>query len=283
MRRIGILRGGRENYEMSLWGGGNLIAYLSEVLPHKCRPVDVLVARDGVWHIAGVPGTAGDLMHRVDMVWNVAHPSFSKTLADLSIAEIGMPENFSYLEPEIWKKEAENLGIKIPRRMILSTYQKDFDGDRNRYAVKKAKEVHEKFSPPWQVRSLIPSHMGVHVASTFNELVDAIEDGVSHEESIQVEELIPGKSVEAHTLSGYRGEKVYVFPGEVNDIAKKLHEHLHPRHYLHSNFIVHPKRGMFLSDLNFVPDLRAGSSLQKLCAQIGTKSHEIVEHMLDLG
>ena len=294
MKRVGILRGGKENYDLSIWQGGKLISYLQENLADKYKLVDILVDRRGVWHIAGMPASVGDLLHRVDFIWNVAHQNFSKLLFDLSFPEIGIPINFSHRSPALWRKEAENLGLKIPRSIILPLYQADFDGPKNRYAIKKAKEAHEKFSPPWIVKSLTPSDMaspvaglrprGIHVVNTFNELVDAIEDGVSHKESVVVEELIPGESAEAHTISGYRGEDVYVFPTgskEIEPFAKKLHNHLGARHYLKSEFTVSPRRGIYLTELSFVPDLRDNSNFHNLCVQVGTKPQDVIEHILE--
>ena len=50
----------------------------------------------------------------------------------------------------------KSVGVQMPRSMVLPVYQKDFDGPRERYAIKKAKEVHEKFGAPWMVKSLLP-------------------------------------------------------------------------------------------------------------------------------
>jgi len=290
MKRVGILRGGRENYDISIWEGGNLIAHLMEALPHKWKPVDILVDRGGAWHLAGVPVTPAALSHRVDLVWNIAHQNLSRSLAQFSIPEIGMPENLSYLTPEIWRREAEELGLKVPRRMILSTY---LEGERRRYAITKAKEVHERMGPPWVVGSLAPSQMGVHarpterlqsfgrVANTFPELVDAIEDGASHGETIVAEELIPGERQESHTVSRYRGEDPYAFPGSYADLARELHKHLGARHYLQSEFTAHPRMGTYLTALHFTPDLRKDSNFRKLCERVGVRPSEIVEHILE--
>lgn len=282
MKRVGVLRGGRENYDLSIFHGGSLISFLQENLSHKYKPVDILVDRAGAWHIAGVPAAPSELLHRVDLIWNVAYPNFSGILANFSIPELGIPENFSHRLPELWKREVENLGIKIPRSIVLPLYQPDFDGERNRYAIKKAKEVHEKFSPPWVVKSLVSSDMGVHVANIFNELVDAIEDGVSHGESILIEELIPGKRGETHTVSGYRGEQVYAFPGNFSEQAKKLHTHTGAKHYLKSQFVLHPNKSVFLTEISFIPDLRVNSDFSRACELVGARLPQVIEHMLDL-
>ena len=56
------------------------------------------------------------------------------------------------------------------------------------------------------------SNMGIHLTKTFGELAEAIEDGVNHNKSILVEEFISGKSSTVHSISGFRGEDIYVFP-----------------------------------------------------------------------
>ena len=88
-KRIGILRGGAgEHYENSLTKGGNVISYVLENLSDKYKVVDIFIDRDNVWHIGGIPVEPTDLMHRVDIVLNVAHPSFSNILKNLSIPHI---------------------------------------------------------------------------------------------------------------------------------------------------------------------------------------------------
>jgi len=41
----------------------------------------------------------------------------------------------------------------MPRRIVLPLYQRDFDGEENTYARRKATEVFEKFAGPWIVKS----------------------------------------------------------------------------------------------------------------------------------
>jgi len=245
-------------------------------------------------------------MHRVDIVWNVSHPSFSNIFENLSIPNIGTPAFSKAVgeSREILQEHMKKIGVQMPRHFILPVYQKDFDGPRNEYALKKAKEVFEKFSSPWIVRSLTPDlNAGVHVAKTFPELTDAIEDISKHQESILVEELISGKNAFMHTVSNFRGEDIYAFPARSGSetlqgrmtgnfsksekekliaMAKNIHSHIGASHYLKSNFVLNPKKGIYLTSVEFSPDLKKGSHFNQNCESVGAKMHHVTEHILDL-
>ena len=200
----------------------------------------------------------------------------------------------------------KEIGVSMPKHFIIPAYQPDFDGGVEKYALRKAKEVHDKFGAPWIIKTLTPDQdAGVHVAKTFPELVDAIADISEHEESpdaksgprsehrgILIEELITGKNAFMHNVSGFRGQEVYTFPimgfskeQKINleETAKNLHKHLGATHYLKSNFVVHPRRGIFLTSIEFHLDLKANSHLQKMCESVGAKTSDIVDHILEVG
>jgi len=294
MKRIGILRGGTgENYGASLRQGGELILYLNENLADKYKPVDILIDQDYIWHFGGLPVNPGDLVNKVDVVWNTSHPSFSNILESLSMPHVS-PSSFSGIldgSKEMLRDHMKKINISMPRFILLPVYQADFDGPRKKYAVKKAKEVFEKFGSPWVVKSFTPdSSMGVHVAKTYPELVEAIEDGVKHEKSILIEELIMGKVAPVHAVAGFRGEDVYVFSlgnfsGDEKEklisVAKDLYRHIGANHYLKSNFVITPRGKVSLLGIERFPDLRADSHFRQACENVGVKMHNVVEHILE--
>ena len=295
MKRVGILRGGAgEHYESSLKRGGDIILHIHENLSDKYKTSDILIDKNGMWYLNGTPITPADLIHKVDVVWNTAHHNASAILADLSLPHI---KNNSIFEnsKEMLREHMKQIGVVMPRAVILPLYQRDFDGPRDKYAIKKAKEVFEKFSSPWLVKSLTSDeNMGIHLAKTFPELMDAIEDGVKHKTSILVEEFILGKVASVHSVSNFRGEDIYAFPPDnvfgifssaekeaLINLARDVHRHIGVDHYLKSNFIMNKRGKIYLSYIESTPNLQAGSHFHQVCTLVGAKTHDIIHHILE--
>ncbi|MEK7572266.1 MAG: hypothetical protein AAB493_00175 [Patescibacteria group bacterium] len=319
---IGVLRGGIwENYEKSLSEGGKIISHIFENLFHKWKPVDILVDKSGNWHLSGLPIKPAQLMNKVDVVWNFSHPSYSKTLLDFSIPNIEV--NFfskTLVSREMLREHMKKIGINMPRAFIIPVYQKDFDEPLEEYAIKKAKEVFEKFASPWIIKPLaedlnvaLPGSLvglrprvglysrGIHIAKNFPELVSAIIDCIKHQKSILVEEFIFGKTASVHSVAGFRGENIYSFPPienkngvivspgkfssiekeKLTNLVKKIYHHINTSQYLKSDFILHPSGDIYLTHIEFYPNLDPDSCFFKSCESVGTKAHHIIEHILE--
>ena len=301
---VGILRGGTwENYEKSLSEGGKIISHIFENLFNKWKPVDILVDKNGNWHLAGLPIKPAQLMNKVDVVWNMSHPSYSKTLLDFSIPNIET-NLFSktLVSREMLREHMKKIGINMPRGFVIPVYQKDFDGPVEEYAIKKAKEVFEKFASPWIVKPLVEDlNIGIHIAKNFPELIGAIVDCVEHQKSILVEEFIFGKNASVHSVAGFRGENAYSFPPIENrdgviispgkfsftekeklmNLVKKIYHHINTSQYLKSDFVLHPSGGIYLTHIEFSPNLDPDSCFHKSCESVGTEAHNIIEHILE--
>ncbi len=298
IKRIGILRGGvGDEYASSLKKGGDLISHISEYLSDKYKTVDILIDKDHVWHYNGVPITPSNLTNKIDLAWNTTHPSLSNILDSLSIPNIN-PGSFTHTlsaSKEMLREHMKKIDIAMPRSILLPLYQRDFDGPREKYAVKKAKEVFEKFSSPWIVKSYTEDKtMGIHLAKTFPELINSIEDGVNHQKSILVEEFIAGKVASVHSVPHFRGEDLYTFPlgnsfgifsleekQKLLSVAKDLHDHVGAKHYLKSDFVLDPRGKVYLLNIDSFPDLHEDSHLSQVCLLVGAKPYQIVEHILD--
>lgn len=294
-KRIGIVRGGTgEHFQSSLLKSKNVISYIFDNLSDKYKIVDVLIDKDGVWHADGIPINPTDLMRKVDLLWNLSNcSSVSSVLSNISIPNVDNGSFSKSLErsKEMLKKHMKSVGIKMPRYLLLPIYQEDFDGPIERYSIKKAKEVFEKFSSPWIVKSFSPdANMGIHLAKTFGELSGAIEDGVRHKKSILVEEFISGKVSSLHSVSSFRNQDIYVFPPkgfvskekeEIISSIKEIHKHLDIKNYLKSDIILHPKLGLYLTGVDFIPDLREGSHFRESCESVGAQMHHIIENICE--
>jgi len=293
IKRVGIIRGGALDYESSFKRGSEIILHILDNLSDKYRPVDMLIDRDGIWHSNGLPINSGDLTDKIDILWNTIHADPSINITHFLIPKVEISSFSSALKSsrDMLLEHLKTINVKMPRRIVLPLYQKDFDGLVEDYAINKAKEIFAKFSPPWIVKSLTPDiSMGVHLAKTLGELVDAIKDGVKHQKSILVEEFISGDNVSVHSISKFRGENVYVFPPkdiskekkeQLISLVKDLHYHLGVNHYLKSDFIFHPHNGFFLTDIDLFPDFKPGSHFSESCEYVGAKIYHIIDHMLD--
>lgn len=217
------------------------------------------------------------------------------------------------------KQEFAKLGIKTPKHILFPAYQDDFDGPSNRYAERKAREVWEKMAPPWIVKPLTGgSSMGVHVCKTFQSLVDAFEVGKNERVSVLVEEFIKGKEATVGVINNFRGKEVYalppieirvpktstffdnevkyngqsqeICPGNFSDeekrelerLASLIHSGLDLNHYSRSDFIVHPKRGIYALEVNTLPGLAEMCLIPKAIAAVGSSMSEFIEHIIKL-
>jgi D-alanine-D-alanine ligase-like ATP-grasp enzyme len=292
-KRVGILRGGTgDYYETSLKEGGQVISHILD-LSEKWKPVDILIDKEGIWHASGIPIRPSDLADKVDIVWNASHPSFSNILKNLSVPNVGV-SLFSFAlgnNRTVLENHMKKFGVNMPRHLVIPLYQEDFDGPIEKYVLKKAKMVFEKFASPWIIKSFTSDlTMGVHMAKTFVELTDAIIDCIKHKKSILVEELIAGKEATMHSVTGFRGEDIYTFlPGnfslsekeKLTSLTKDIHNHLGVSNYLKADFIISPAGDIYLTNVEFSPNLEEESHFCQSCESVGTKAHEVVEHMLE--
>lgn len=298
LKRVGIIRGGLGGkYDASLREGGYLLANIREFLQDKYKIVDVLVDKSGVWHVSGVPVQPADLIHKVDLVWNTAESKLSQVIESMNIPHVGVSSFSSLLanNQDKLREHVNKIKLSMPRSVVLPLYQEDFDGDREGYAHKKAKEIHDKFGAPWIVKSYTPdTSMGIHLAKTFPELINAIEDGVKHKKSILVEEFITGKVASMHTMPGFRNAPMYTFPlgasfgnfsREEKDLliktAEMLHNHMDAGHYMKSDFVLSSRGNIYLLNINLSPDMKPESHLKQVADSVGAKMHQLVEHILD--
>lgn len=306
-KRVGVLRGGDgDHYETSIRQGGEIISHIAENLGDDWKVFDILIDKDNVWHLNGMPVEPAKLSEKVDVVWNASHHSLTNILENLFMPCAGAPAFSGALSEsrQMLERHMKEIGIKMPRHILLPKYQPDFDGPKDKYIIKKARAVFEKFGAPWIVKSFIPNrNMGIHLAKTYGELIEAIADGVHHGGSILIEEFILGKVASTHSVSNFRTDliprkvlqghtkDVYVFPlienlteGEkekLTEQAKNIFHHINAENYLQSNFVINPHRGIFLTHISFLPDLKDGSHFHQSCDSVGAKMHHIIEHILN--
>jgi D-alanine-D-alanine ligase-like ATP-grasp enzyme len=274
IKRIGILRGGTgKHYYSSLQKGGEIIFHISENLADKYKVFDILVDKDYIWHLNGVPILPADLAQKVDVVWNTSHPSFSNILESLSIPNISAGAFSSALENsrEFLREHIKQIGLSMPRYLV---------------SPKNSREVFEKFGAPWIVKILNE----IKIVKTFDELTEIING----KKNVIVEEFIPGKIASVHSVPKFRDQDIYIFPlgnsfgifsveekEKLANMAKILHKHLGAKHYLKSDFVLTPRGKIHLLQIDGMPDLKPNSHFSQVAESVGAKMSDVVEHILE--
>ena len=217
------------------------------------------------------------------------------------------------------KQEFTKLGIKTPKHILFPVYQKDFDGPKSGYAKKKAHEVWERLPPPWIVKPLTGgSSMGVYVCKTFQDLTNAFEAGLNENVSVLVEEFIKGKEATVGVIDNFRKKKIYTLPPieiripktstffdndvkyngksqeicpgnftsdekeELERLAALIHKGLDLSHYSRSDFIIHPRKGIYALEVNTLPGLTDQSLMPKAINAVGSTMPEFIDHIIKL-
>lgn len=291
-KKIGIIHQGDKDRD-SFMSANTIFLFLNSNLNDKYEPIDIFIDENNNWFFNGVSIIPSDLMHKLDLVWNLGHSNTLGVLNNLSIPNISIPAFTSTLKKskEMFREHMQNTEVYIPNHFIIPTYQLDFDGPIENFAVKKAKQVFEKFSSPWIIRSFNKDiSMGIHIAKTYPELVNAIIDGAEHGNSLLVEELINGKEATIHTLKNYRNEEIYTFGDndiplkekeKLGKISKDLHQYLGDNNYFKLDFILTPRGNVYFKNMEFIPDFNEKSHFCESCEAVGIKPKNIIEHILD--
>lgn len=281
--KVGILRGGEgPEYDSSLKIGGYILQNLPE---DKYEPCDILVTKDGVWHVWGIPSTPADAMHRVDVVFNVVIGTSEKEHTIQKIIEhfkkpfIGsdaLSKAVAHTR-HVARKALASLGIKTPYHKV--TYP-------GKDAEDLAFEVFNTLSPPWRVRfSNEFSHDNAIEVNSYKNLVQVISDLQQYGRPIVVEEYIKGETATCFVVEGTDGVlRTYSVGGDgaVSEAARRAHEALGLRHFSKANFVLSPKRGAYLTSVYAHPDLHETSPFVRQLGRQNIELSDYIDHLVCL-
>ncbi|MFA6338849.1 MAG: D-alanine--D-alanine ligase [Candidatus Paceibacterota bacterium] len=313
--RVGVLRGGpSDEYDVSLKTGANILKHLAL----KYRVYDIYVDKKGVWHHEGLPISPDMLFKRVDVVVNALHGFYGEdgkvqnildyhkvpyTGSQALSSSIGMNKKLS-------KGIFKDSGIKTPMHLSLNAH------DIN---DQKIREIFKSFPHPSIVKPVSSgSSVGVSVVYTIEELRQALLGALNFCDEIILEEFINGKEASCGVIDDFRGQKTYaLMPIEVKkptssrffdygskyssglqgicpsnftnqekrtiqDFAVRAHEALGLRHYSRSDFIVSPRRGIYILETNTLPELTEESLLSKSLGAVGCSIPDFFDHVIAL-
>jgi D-alanine-D-alanine ligase len=329
MIRVGVIRGGvSSEYDVSLATGSNVLSHLrGDTLSHKYVPIDILIDKEGVWHMQGKPASMENVFHCVDVIFNALHGDFGEDgkvqqmLEQWQIPYTGSGPFASAVAYNklLSKEQFSHLGVKTAQHVICPPYNEAIDGTIEMYAKSNARTIWEKMSPPWVVKPVSSgSSVGVHIAKTYPNLVEAFEQAANEQIPVFIEEMIEGKEATVAVIEEFRGRRAYTLPPieirvpksnsffdyeakysgiskeicpgnftsvekeELERLASLIHTGLNLDHYSRSDFIVHPKRGIYALEVNTLPGLTDESLVPKALSAVGATMPDFIDHLLRL-
>ncbi len=283
--RVGVLRGGPSpEYEVSLKTGGTILANL----PEEFEPLDIFISKDGAWHARGLEKSPYDILKTVDVVVNALHGAYGedgtvqKLLEQFNIPYTGSDSIASALGMnKIMSKDIFNrYGFKTPHHILINENEKNL-----------VSKINQSLPFPIIIKPIKSgSSLGISFANKVGEIKESLEKSFRHSPDLMVEEYIEGKEAACGVIEGFRGQKFYTLlpignfgeneNAQIQEAAKTIHQALGLRHYSGSDFIVHPKRGLFVLEANSLPELTHRSSFIKSLEAVGGNIGQFLSHLL---
>lgn len=312
---VGVLRGGPSNeYEVSLKSGGVVLRHLNT---EKYKPHDIFIDKDGIWHMGGIPRKPHEIISQLDVLFNALHGEYGE---DGKIQQILENHNARYtgsdalgsalgMNKALAKEIFKDQGIKTAHYTVVE--------DKNNLH-NTALELFRAFPMPAVVKpNTSGSSVGVSIVKSFHELEAALRHAFEFSDSVIVEEFIPGVEATCGVVEGYRDHELYALPpieirphgnrffdyeakyqGKSEEIcpgnfdhdtkamleylAKTAHRALGLRHYSRSDFIVSPRRGIYILEVNTLPGLTEESLLPKSLNAVGSNLAHFLDHVIEL-
>lgn len=314
-KKVGVLRGGPSSeYEVSLKTGKSVIDNLSD----RHEVLDIFIDKEGVWHYLGLPIKPENIFRRVDVIFNALHGAYGEdgtvqTLLDT----FGVPYTGSTalasavgMNKVLSKKAYKNSKLKTPLHAVIS--KKD---NLNAEVVK----LFKSFPMPAVVKPVSGgSSVGTAIAKTLSDLETAVADALKYCDQALIEEFISGKEATCGVVDNFRNEIVYslipveirkpsdssffdyeakysgksqeICPGNftaeekkvIQEMAKEAHKALGLRHYSRSDFIINPRRGIYILETNTLPGLTGESLMPKSLKAVGCSLPDFLDHLIGL-
>jgi len=318
--RIGVVRGGPSSeYEISLRTGAAVLDALDK---EKYEPLDIVISKAGVWHLHGLEIRPHEVVGRVDVIFNALHGYYGEDgkiqslLEAHSIPFTGSDSLSSAIAMNkiLSKEYFRRAGLKTPMHVLIEggTAKKEINAGKA-YLL-----AHSRFPLPYIVKPISAgSSIGISMVKSRNDFTLALHKAFEFDHSVMIEEYIPGIEANVCVIEGYRGKDLYVLPpveirpigrnifdydakyeGNSNEIvpatfspsiktelerlAVAAHTALGLRHYSRSDFIISPRRGIYILEANTLPGLTKESIMPKALKSVGSSLSELAEHLISL-
>ena len=293
--KVAVLRGGLSSeYDVSLQTGAHVLSILRQ-LEDKYEPVDVFVSKDGEWHQEGLVEEPHHILKYIDIVWNALHGKsgedgqVQRVLEGLKIPFTGSSAVASALSMD------KDMTKHLYRRHNLLTPEHELITE-DTFGEDQLINIFRKYPHPVIVKPANGgSSIGVCLAHTFKELKEIVKQALKDSKRVIVEELIRGKEATCVVVEKAKGERIYaLLPSsksarlsteenkQIEEIAKQAHEILGLRHYSSSDFIITPRKKVYILETDSLPALHEGSLVHDSLQATGWHSRDFVNHVLEL-
>jgi D-alanine-D-alanine ligase len=311
---VAVLRGSpSREYLTSLASGAHVLQHL----PERYRGHDIFISRDGEWHRDGATRTPDRALAGMDVVINALHGDYGedgkvqKLLHHFGIPYTGSDALSSAVAMNklLAKKTLAANGIKSPYHILVRAEDN---------IPEKIEYIFHHFFAPFIVKPAdASSSVGITLVKSFAETEQAILDALDVSDAVLVEEFVRGKEATCGVIDGFRGQKIYtllpveiVHPGagpfnhaikrngiseerypasfsdqekeEIQNLARLAHQALGLRHYSHSDFIVTPRRGIYILEVNTLPSLAPGRAFAQFARDYRQFDAGILDHIIRL-
>ncbi len=315
MQKVGILRGGvSPEYALSLKTGANVQKALHDA---GLEAVDMLLDKDGILHIRGIPTEFQDVKDQVDTVWNALHGSFGEDGAlQEAFEHFNIPFTGSLSQAaklafnkQDAKEEAKSLGIATPASILIIP-----EGGESVSEV--TQKIYKTMAPPWVLKPLVGGgSVQTFFAFTPLELSQFVDESIINGQPFIAEQYIQGREAAVGVIDGFRGQEYYTLPvvevasplrgvlthevrqsdkeyarlnggftiGErdvLARLAKQLHVRFGAKDYSQSEFIVDGKGKPWFIELDTHPHLTNNSPFLVALDAVGASMQEFVKSVV---
>ena len=314
-KKVGVLRGGPSSeYEVSLKTGKSVMDSLAD----RYQVLDIFIDKNGVWHYLGAPIAPEKVFKKVDVIFNALHGVYGedgtvqKLLDTFAIPYTGSTALASAvgMNKVLSKKAYKNNKLKTPLHKTIS---------RGSNILAEISKLFKSFPMPVVVKPVNGgSSVGTAIAKTMADLEQAVTDALKYSDTALIEEFIAGKEATCGVVDKFRNEPVYtllpveirkptdapffdyrakygggseeICPGNftekekkiIQEMAREAHKALGLRHYSRSDFIIHPRRGIYILETNTLPGLTSESLLPKSLKAVGCTLPDFLDHLIKL-
>ncbi len=317
MRRIkvAVVRGGPSvEHEVSLKTGKAVLENLGD----KYIPTDVFIDKKGEWHVEGVTVKPEKIFQNHDVIFNALHGKYGENgelqqlLDTFGVKYTGSKALASAItmNKKISKDIYEKFGLKTPIYLLIKK------GDDISHLDEK---IFKSFHLPAIVKPVNGgSSLGIVLVKKAEDIIAAVQKAFEYSDQVLIEECIQGKEATCGVVDNFKGQDIYsllpieirkpaaheffdydakysgatdeICPGNfskeesqlIQKMARDAHAALGLRHYSRSDFIVHPKRGIYILETNTLPGLTKESLLPKELSAIGSSLSQFLDHVIGL-